>query len=336
MCTSCDFMYILTKEQVDSFKSFIDHHASFIIAGHKEPDGDCIASCLGILAIIESMNKTAIMLSSGPFKRPEIKEYDTQFERALPFMTSQECKETGVIVVDCSEISRVGEIEGDISVFDTFVIDHHKTSDAFFLKNAIIVPNCPAASLLVLDLYQAIIGFPDLRLSNIFFLGIATDTGYFRFLNEKNAFVFEAVAHLVNCGVNPKIIHNKITGGKSFSSRKLLGVLLNKAQKYLEGRLIVTYETMEDTLNFSQEGRDSDALYSMLLSVEGVEVVLFVRQETESTCTAGLRSLDKIDVSIVATRFGGGGHKNAAGLSLKGRVDTVIPVIVKEIAKAMQ
>ena len=70
-----------------------------------------------------------------------------------------------------------------------------------------------------------------------------------------------------------------------------------------------------------------------MLAVEGVEAVAFVRQDSDSTCTLGLRSKDRVDVSIVASKFGGGGHKNASGASCEGKVETLIPALVKEFAR---
>ena len=97
----------------------------------------------------------------------------------------------------------------------------------------------------------------------------------------------------------------------------LLGVLLGRAERYLDGRLVVTYETLEDTKKWGLEGRDSDSLYQLMLSAKGVEAVVFLRQDTPTTCTGGFRSQDKIDVSAVAAKFGGGGHKNASGGKLQ-------------------
>ena len=160
-----------------------------------------------------------------------------------------------------------------------------------------------------------------------------TDTGFFRFLTSKDAETLNAAARLVTAGANPRLTYDEITSGKSYQSRKLLGIMLNHAETYLDGKLIVTYETLEDTKKYGQEGRDSDALYSALLATKNVEAVVFIRQETDSNCTAGLRSKDKIDVSYVASKFGGGGHKNAAGLSTEGKIETLIPAIVKEFAR---
>ena len=172
-------------------------------------------------------------------------------------------------------------------------------------------------------------------LADILFFGLCTDTGFFRFLNDSSQKVFEAAGRLVSYGVDPRKIYNRINSGKPYSTRKLLGNLLAKAERFLEGKLVITYESMEDTKLYGQEGRDSDALYQMLLSVKDVEAVVFLRQETVSSCTGGFRSLDKVDVSAVAAKFGGGGHKNASGMSCNGRVETLIPQIVKEFARIM-
>ena len=111
--------------------------------------------------------------------------------------------------------------------------------------------------------------------------------------------------------------------------------MIDHAERYLNGKLVVTYETQDDTRRLGQEGRDSDSLYSAMLSVKGVEAVVFVRQETETSCTIGFRSREKVDVSAIAAKFGGGGHRNASGCSTNGKLDTLIPAIVKEFARVL-
>lgn len=333
-------MQILTKEQVSHFVAFVQKHETFIIAGHKEPDGDCIACTLGVSYILEHFEKPFILLNAGPFKRTEIKAFAPRFKQALPFLTQAERNECGLIIVDCSEISRLGEIEGDINGFDTFIIDHHKTAlsskrDSIEEENTIIDPSAPAAACIVQQLYEAIIGTPSKEHAHTLFFGMATDTGFFRYLNEHDNTVFEAASRLTKAGVSPRFIYQEMTGGKPWNTRKLLAIMLDRAERHCNGKLVVTWERMEDTKNYGQEGRDSDALYTLMLSTEGVEAVLFLRQETEHSCTAGFRSKDTCDVSAIASLFGGGGHKNAAGASIEGRVETLLPSIIKEFAKVL-
>ena len=326
-------MSCITESQIENLKKFIDSHENFYVVGHKEPDGDCISSSLGMASLLEKLNKKVQLLSAGPFKRPEIKQFEKKFSKNPKKNFTKE--NTAVIIVDCSEIERVGEeIAEIIKDFDIFVIDHHKTSNADENKS-IIYPSSPAAAYLVQLIYEKIIGTPEKELSEILFFGFCTDTGFFRFLDSDSSEVFEGVSRLVKNGANPRKTYSDMNSGKPFSTRKLLGIMLSRAEQYFNGKLIVTYETLEDTNLYGKEGRDSDSLYQLLLSVDEVQAVLFVRQDTDKTCTAGFRSKDVIDVSAIAAKFGGGGHKNAAGLSTEGTLDTLLPKIISEFEKVL-
>lgn len=328
-------MNLISQEKFAALKAFIESHEYFYIAGHKEPDGDCVVSCIGISKLLEQLKKPYILLNAGPFKRIEIKKFAELFTDQMEFQTEDERKKTGLIICDCSEISRLGEINGDLTELDTFIIDHHKTANIPDGTGAITDSTCPAAALLVQLIYENLVGEIPLELAQLLFFGIMTDTGFFRFLSPNDSDVLVAISRLVKAGADPRKTYDYITSGKAFSTRKLLGILLDHAERYLDGRLIVTYETIDDTKLWGQEGRDSDALYSTLLAVQGVEAVAFVRQDTDTTVTAGLRSRDNVDVSEVASKFGGGGHKNASGLSCDGKLATFIPALVKEFARIM-
>ena len=330
-------MSILTQHDSDSIKEFIQIHDSFIIIGHKEPDGDCIASCLGIAAILDFFKKPYQLLSAGPFKRQEIKKYETKFTDKPEFMDTKERNHTGLFITDCSEISRLGDIDFDFKGLDTFVIDHHKTSGLPENAKGYINASAPAAAFIIQLFYETLIGPLPKEIAEIIFFGICTDTGFFRFLSvsPEATEVFNSVARLNTYGADPRKTYNEINNGKPWNTRKLLGVLLNRAERYLNGKLIITYETLEDTHKLGSEGRDSDALYQLLLSTKDVQAAVFLRQDSPATCTGGFRSTDKVDVSIVASKFGGGGHKNASGMSCEGKIDTLIPSIVKEFARIM-
>jgi len=325
----------LLADDVDALKSFINSHSFFIVVGHKEPDGDCMASCLGVAAILEAFNKEFQLLSAGPFKRNEVRRFESKFSNTMQFLDDGERKNTGLIIVDCSELNRLGEIDGDLSGLDTFIIDHHKTGELPAGAQGFIDSESPACAYLVQIFYEKLVGPVSEQLAKNLFFGLCTDTGFFRFVNQKNAVVFDGASRLVNAGADPRKTYNEINSGKPYSTRKLLGVLLGKAERYLDGKLVVTCESLEDTKRFGLEGRDSDALYQLFLSTEGVKAVVFLRQDTETTCTGGFRSLDEIDVSAVASKFGGGGHKNASGMSCNGKIETLLPQIVKEFAKVM-
>ena len=325
----------ILDSDLESFKSFIENHEFFFVIGHKEPDGDCMASCMGVAGILDAMNKKYQLLSAGPFKRNEVHRFEEQFSNIMDFLDDSDRKKSALIIVDCSELSRLGEIDGDLTGLDIFVIDHHKTSGLPENARGFIDSETPACAYIVQQFYEKLIGPLPEKLAKDLFFGLCTDTGFFRFVNSSGAEVFDGASRLVKAGADPRKTYNQINSGKPYSTRKLLGTLLMKAERYLDGKLVITTESLDDTKKYGLEGRDSDSLYQLFLSTEGVKAVVFLRQDTETTCTGGFRSLEEIDVSQVAAKFGGGGHKNASGMSCNGKIETLLPQIVKEFARIM-
>jgi len=177
-------MNLLTEQQTESFRAFIRDHDFFYIAGHKEPDGDCIFSCLSLGLLIQSAGKPYQLLSAGPFKRPEIHLYEKQFSPSMQFLTEEERRHTGLIISDCSEFARLGDLDGDVKKLDTFVIDHHKTAACPAGAQSIIVPSAPATCSLVQMLYEGIAGSLPKEAAEYLFVGLSTDTGFSGFLRR--------------------------------------------------------------------------------------------------------------------------------------------------------
>jgi phosphoesterase RecJ-like protein len=169
--------------------------------------------------------------------------------------------------------------------------------------------------------------------ATLLLFGLCTDTGFFRHLNERNGEALEAAARMVNSGASPKNVYNVMNSGKSLKTRILLGILLSRSESYFDGRLLLSHETLDDLNAFGIEYRDSDNFYKLLQSVEGVEAIIIIRQEHDDSCTVSLRSADKINVEQIAASFGGGGHKNASGLTMKGNVSFVKQLMLESFQK---
>ena len=326
-------MTTITENQFKQFDAFVESHDSFIICGHKEPDGDCIASTLVLKSILEQKGKPSTLLSQGPFKKTEIMEYENLYIKEFKPLSTNKSK-IGLFIVDCSEYSRLGEdIEPQVKQYDKFIIDHHLTAEE--TDNAIINPAIPAAAILIQLLYEHCLEKIKPEDAKLLFLGIATDTGFFRFLGENTEETLFAAGRLVQAGVSPRNMAEEVYKGKPFSTRQLLALAIGHATQYFDDKLIITYETLDETHKFAKNGRDNDALYQTLLATDKVESVVFIRQETETQCTAGFRSKGDVDVSKIAAAFGGGGHKNASGLAIKEKIETFIPRILEEYKKIL-
>ncbi|MDR0442267.1 MAG: bifunctional oligoribonuclease/PAP phosphatase NrnA [Treponema sp.] len=304
----------------DELIQFIKTGSKFIVAGHKEPDGDCVGSQLALRSALVRLGKEAICCSAGPFKRSEIREYEPFFS------TPPQEKDARLIIVDCSGIERLGDLEKKLEGLPVAVIDHHaagthlpSTPQAPVYLDA----DTPSCALLVYNLINALELEPSPEEAKMLLFGICTDSGFFRHLTEKSAGCFKAVAELIRLGASPKETYQKIYGGKKLDSRIFLGHTLSRTESHFDGKLLVSHETLEEFNEFGFEGRDSDSLNQLLQTVSGIEATVIIRQELADACTVSLRSTDKIDVAQIAASFGGGGHKNAAGLTMKGNVSFV-------------
>ncbi|MDR0998869.1 MAG: bifunctional oligoribonuclease/PAP phosphatase NrnA [Treponema sp.] len=300
--------------------SFIQEGSKFLVAGHEEPDGDCVGSQLALVSALRRLGKEALPCSAGPFKRTEVLVYASQFV-TLP--GEKERENARVIIVDCGAVDRTGSLEPLLRACPLGIVDHHAvgTLPPDNRNNPVFLdPNAPSTTFMVLELIEALGLSPTVEEANLLLFGLCTDTGFFRHLDERGAEAFARAARLIRAGGNPKQIFNTLTGGKSFNSRVLLGIQLSRAEEYFGGKLIYTCEKYEETRRFGLEGRDSDSLYQLLLSVAGAEAVVIIRQESPEKCTVGLRSRDKVNVALVAADFGGGGHRNAAGFIREGTV----------------
>ncbi|GHT84548.1 phosphoesterase [Spirochaetia bacterium] len=309
---------------------FIHKGSKFLLAGHKEPDGDCVGSQLALASVLRRMGKEVIPCSAGPFKRTEIKPYAAAF---IPRPGDAEREGGRLIILDCSCRERTGDLAGFVEGLPAAVIDHHATGD-FSVPHSNIVarylnPEAPATTFLVLELIDALGLSPTTEEAELLLFGLATDTGFFRHVDQGGAETFRSAARLIDAGASPKKVFQAINGGKSLDSRVLMGKVLSAARSFYGGKLLLSTESLEDTKRFGLEGRDSDNLYQLLQSVAGVEAIVIIRQESPENCTVGFRSRDSVNVGAVAAGFGGGGHKNAAGLSIAGTIAEIEPKILE-------
>lgn len=323
--------HIITPDIPQELINFLHLYDFFLIAGHKEPDGDCIGSSIAMSLFLNRIGKKTRLLSAGPFQRSEIRQYEPLFSSQVPKSLLTTPEHSAVIIVDCSGIERTGAIAEQLVPFPSICIDHHATNTTNS-TGSLVYPDAPSTTFIIQSIIEKITGAVTREEAEMLFFGLCTDTGFFRHLDERSSEVFSHTARLVQAGANPKRTFAAMNGGKSFSSRTLIARVLNRMQSYYNGRLIVSFETYQDKQEIGIENRDSDMAYQLIQSIAGVKAICIVRQDTETHCSVGFRSLDTIDVSIIASSFGGGGHKQASGLYIEGTAEALIPQFVKAFA----
>lgn len=310
-----------------SLLDFLFKYKTYLVVGHYEPDADCICSAIVMKSFLTRQGAKVYLLNAGPFTKSEIIEYEHLFLQDLPEDIDK--KNTGLVIVDCTGLDRVGKkLSVVLEGFPTAIIDHHATN-ASTTDTGLVLKTSPSTTYLVQAIIEKVEGKINVDDAKLLFFGLATDTGFFRHLDGRSANAFRVAAKLIDAGANPKSTFTKMNGGKSFNSRLILANILSRLTPYYDGKLMISYETYADVQKYGPDSRDSDITYMVIQSIENVEAMVILKQEKPTHCSIGFRSLDKIDVSVVAKQFGGGGHVQASGAYTEGTIEKLIPKIVK-------
>jgi phosphoesterase RecJ-like protein len=309
----------------DEALEFLRSHSRFLILGHKEPDGDCIASQLSFQRFLEALGKHGRLINIGPFDRPEIGHFERKF---APGVSAADLEgNPAVVIVDCSTAERTGSAGDGVRGLPTLVVDHHSSGEEFGSAR-FVDTSSPATTLLVLALSDAYQVPLSSEFARLVLFGLCTDTGFFRHLGAGSGETFRTIARLVEAGTSTAEIFQMIYGKRNLKSRKLLALMLQRTESLWDDRLLLTWQTMEDRGKRGDYSRGEDELYRLLQTVKGNEVVVFIKEEGEGRYSIGLRSNNAVDVGRIAESFGGGGHRQAAGCDMAGTLDSLKKAII--------
>ncbi|MCI8561641.1 MAG: bifunctional oligoribonuclease/PAP phosphatase NrnA [Dorea sp.] len=289
------------------------------IGGHIRPDGDCIGSCMGLSRYIKEnySDKTVdVYLEEIPEKFRFIKETEN--------IRHEVCDEKNYdlfICLDCGDIERLG-FSGTLfeNAEHTLCIDHHVSNQGFAQENH-IVPDASSTSELVYYLLDK--ERVSVDVAEALYVGIAHDTGVFQYSCTSPS-TMRAAAALLETGLNaPKIIRDTYYE-KTYAQHQVLGRALLESIMFLDGKCIASYIRAREMRFFDVDRSDLDGIASQMRNTKGVEVAIFMDEIRPNVYKVSLRSGDRVDVSVIAQYFGGGGHKRAAGFTLTGTPYDVI------------
>jgi bifunctional oligoribonuclease and PAP phosphatase NrnA len=307
---------------------FIGAHSSFLVLGHKEPDGDCVSSQISLATLLSALGKNATLHSVGPFDRPEISSFSALFTASIP---EDRLSGAAAIIVDCSTPDRTGALGGRVEGLPCLVIDHHSAGETFGSARC-VDSSAPSTTMLLLQLFEDMGVVPDAETARLLLFGLCTDTGFFRHLGQNSADTFSAVARLVARGTSTAEVYMLVYGRRELSSRKLLAEMLARVESHWDDRLLMTWQTASDRQRLAVAQRGEDDLYRLLQTIRGNVVVALVKEEADGVFSVGLRSNASQDVGAIAASFGGGGHRQASGFDITGTLDSVKKKVIDTFA----
>lgn len=319
------------------FVKLVNESSSFILTSHTRPDCDALGSELGLALALRSLGKQ-VRIVNGDAVPPHIAFIDPNREvKVLGRDVSEKDLTCDVIgVVDTSAWGQLGPMADVVrrSTARKLVIDHHISQDelgGMMFKD----PESESTGRLVLQAIDALGMRLTPEMAMPLFTAIATDTGWFRFASVTEA-TFAAAARLVEAGARPNAIFSALYEQNTLARLRLQARILTNVKAHAGGRLLSTSITQADLRDAGAEPTDTEDVINRLLGVAGVEVaVLFLELGPQET-KVSLRSRSAIDVREFAERFGGGGHRAAAGVRYPGPLAAAEHAIIDSVRAAMQ
>jgi phosphoesterase RecJ-like protein len=315
--------------------AFLMEYDRYLVVGHMEPDGDCVASAVALGRFLERRGKSVVLADQGPFDRPEVAGFDSQFRADAPAPAPVR---SAAVVVDCSTADRLGPaMETAVSGLPVLVIDHHAAGQPFGAVRW-VEPSAPAVTYMVQLLMESLGERIPAEDAELLLFGLCTDTGFFRHLGPgpESGEAFQAVARLVEAGASPQRVYRRIHAGWTLPRVRLLAEALRRAESLLDGQVLLTWWTLADFRSAGASfARGSDEVYRVLSSVADAEVIVFLRQEAPRRFSVGFRSASRVDVGKLAKSMGGGGHARAAGCTLTGTLSEVRQAVLAGVGRLL-
>src|SRR2546428_4957362 len=289
----------------------IEKKDRFAITSHVRPDGDGLGSSLGLFWLLKSLNKDVevIMRDTAPHAYQQLPG-----ATAIRVTPSVDRPYDAVFVIECSDIDRPGLI--DLEKQFVVNIDHHSTTALFGAINW-IDSTASAVGEMIYNLCKATGVRVTKEIAECVYTALLTDTGSFHYSNTTER-TFNIASELVRTGVKPAKTAEAIFGSYQWPKIELLGQVLATAQRDATGHVAWMRQTIDLKEQYTAAGEDADGFVNYPLAVGEVEATALFKETAPGIYRTSLRSKRDVNVAKVAEQFGGGGHRHAAGCTLKG------------------
>src|SRR5436309_4998494 len=303
----------------------------FLLVTHENPDGDARGSLLATKLALDALGKDSVMYLYGYAPLP--KEYGfmelSGIQRELPLDSAERV----LVAVDCANESRMSP---DTTLLEsaplTLDIDHHHDNSRFGQVN-LVVGDASSTGEVLRDVFAELGVELTPEIAEALYIAVVTDTGRFQYSNTTPK-ALRLAAELVESGADVHQVFQSVYESVEFAKLKLLGRALDRAQVYEGGRLVVSYLLRSDFTELNVAEAYSEGIIDYLRAVEGADMAALIREPPRREGPARRVSLrastDELDVSAIARKSSGGGHRQAAGFSSEAPIEEITDFVRRE------
>lgn len=288
---------------------------TILIAAHVFPDGDALGSQLALSEILESLGKKVHCYCEEVVSTMyEFLPGSEKLTNDLPDIVRFDA----AVAVDCGDRNRLGQARDTLLQIHPFlVIDHHAGHKGFGDMSWIEAGRSSTAEM-IFDLALALNAEISYNAAYCLYTAIVSDTGSFKY-DSTSAYTFHVASNLLNRGVIPSEVAAKLYDNYSVNRLQLLEKVLGTLGLYADGQIAVIYATNEMYRLSGAQPEDTEEFINLPRALRSVKVAAFLKETQDGFIKVSLRAKGECDVSRVATEYGGGGHRNAAGFRIKDK-----------------
>lgn len=317
------------------FAEIIKKHERFLLTSHIRPDCDALGSELGMAGVLEALGKK-VSIVNGQATPQNLLFIDPEKRiKSLAEVSTDSLASDVLMILDTSAWAQLGPMGDPIrqSKAVKIVLDHHVSEDELGAEPFKDI-KAEATGRLVIDAAEALGVKLTEKIATPLFAAIATDTGWFRF-NSTSSGTYRAAAKLIDAGASPTAIYGALYEQDTIGRLRLRGRVLDRARLDLDGRLAHTYIRKSDFSDTGALPSDTEDLVNLTLGVVGTQAAVILVEQLAGGFKISFRSRGPMDCNKVASQFGGGGHKAAAGAFIEGPFETVQAQVLDAVRNAM-
>src|SRR5882672_4304731 len=301
----------------------------FAITSHIRPDGDGLGSSLGLYWLLRALDKDPEVIMRDPVPHSYRSLPGAANIRVTPAIDKPY---DAVFVIECSDVDRPGLVDLEKQVVVN--IDHHSTSALFGTINWIDA-TASAVGEMIYNLCKAMGVRVTKEIAECVYTALITDTGSFHYSNTTER-TFKVASELVRTGVKPAKTAEAVFASYPWSRIQLMGAVLSTARRDESGHVACMRQTLDMQRQAQASDEDADGFVNYPLTVGEVEAVAMLKESEPGVYRTSLRSKGDVNVAKVAEKFGGGGHRNAAGCTLRGTWEEAEEKIIALLQDAVE
>lgn len=312
----------------------IKRNKSFLITSHVNPEGDALGAELALYRILRKLGKSVVIVNEDNL--PYGYEFLPGTDSIKKYKDNLKIDFDCFVALDCSDLKRTGEVYRLNSRKKTILnIDHHVSNRAFGTVNW-IEPYASSCSEMIYRLHKKLRLEMDKETALSLYTGIVSDTGSFRYSNTASS-THRVAAELLRYNLDVAGVYRNVYENIPLADMKLLTRLLPEMRAAAGGK-IIWFALRRGKLRDKRLSFDlAENLLTFARAVKGVQVAALFKENlgVRDEIRVNLRSQGKVDVNKIAQFFGGGGHKAASGITMRGSIESVRRQVLAKIKESL-